>query len=175
MTDRRSKGFLKLGSGAVAAMVVAMGLGIAPVAAAQAASSQAPAASAQKPTGGDTDHLLGKYLAGKQAQQLRDFTAAASWFDKAIGLDPDAPELISRTFLMQVVVGHFDRARALAQKELKLDPGDAVAELILVVDRLKAGDTAGALKHAAALPSDGLHRFIAPFALAWTRMAAHDL
>jgi tetratricopeptide (TPR) repeat protein len=74
-----------------------------------------------------------------------------------------------------VVVGHFDRARALAQKELKLDPSDAVAELVLIVNRLKAGDAAGALKHAEALPSEGLHRFVGPFALAWTRMANNDL
>ena len=31
------------------------------------------------------------------------------------------------------------------------------------------------MKYAAALPSDGVHRFIGPFALAWTRMAAGDL
>src|SRR3989442_15550820 len=83
--------------------------------------------------------------------------------------------LISRTFLMEVSTGHFDRALALAPKELKLDPGDAIAELVLVVDRLKAGDTAGAIKHAAALPSEGGHRFIGPFALTWTRIAAGDL
>ena len=47
--------------------------------------------------------------------------------------------------------------------------------LVLTVDRVKAGDTAGALKQAAALPSEGVHRFIGPFALAWTRMAAGDL
>jgi len=76
---------------------------------------------------------------------------------------------------MEVSVGHFDRALALAPKELKLDPGDAIAQLVLLSDRLKAGDAAGALKYAAALPSDGVHRFIAPFALAWTRVAAGDL
>ena len=121
------------------------------------------------------DHLFGEYLAGRQAQQTRDFTVAAARFEKANAADPDAPELISRTFLMEVCVGHFERARALAPKELKLDPGDAIAELVLVVEALKAGDTAAALKHAAALPSDGLHRFIGPFALAWTRKAAGDL
>jgi tetratricopeptide (TPR) repeat protein len=47
--------------------------------------------------------------------------------------------------------------------------------MVLLVDRLKAGDNAAALKYAAALPSDGVHRFIGPFALAWTRMAAGDL
>ena len=45
----------------------------------------------------------------------------------------------------------------------------------MVVDRFSFCDSAGALKEAAALPSDGVHRFIAPFALAWTRMATGDL
>jgi tetratricopeptide (TPR) repeat protein len=148
-------------------------LGIAPALAASPAS--APGAATQNRPPADTEHLFGQYLAGRHAQQLRDFTVAASRYEKAISVDPDAPELISRTFLMEVCVGHFDRARALAQKELKLDPGDAVAELVLVADRLKAGDAAGALKHAALLPTDGVHRFIGPFALAWTRKAAGDL
>jgi tetratricopeptide (TPR) repeat protein len=162
-------GLSMIGGPGIFAGLLAIGLGIAPLSAAQTPSSS------QKPASADTDHLLGKYLAGRHAQQLRDFSAAANWYDKAIAADPEAPELISRTFLMEVCVGQFERARALAPKELKLDPSDAVAELVLVVDRLKAGDTAAALKHAAALPSDGLHRFIGPFALAWTRMAAHDL
>jgi tetratricopeptide (TPR) repeat protein len=119
--------------------------------------------------------LIGVYLAGRQAQQSRDYSAAASAYEKAIALDPDAPELVTRTFLMEVVVGNFDRAKALAPKVLKLDPGDAVAELVLTIDRFKAGDTAGALKHASLLPSEGVHRFIGPFALAWTRLAAGDL
>jgi tetratricopeptide (TPR) repeat protein len=157
----------RLASGLWAALLTA-GLGVAPALAAT------PAASQDKPTAA-TEHLVGDYLAGRHAQQHRDFVGAAKWFEKAIGIDPDAPELISRTFLMEVSTGHFDRALALAPKELKLDPGDAIAELVLVIDRLKAGDTAGAVKHAAALPSEGVHRFIGPFALTWTRVAAGDL
>jgi tetratricopeptide (TPR) repeat protein len=158
-------------------VLVAACLGIAPAMAASPASPppSSPTGAPQNPPSAGPEHLFGEYLAGRHAQQSRDFSAAAKSYEKAIAADPDAPELISRTFLMEVSVGHFDRARALAQKELKLDPGDAIAELVLVVDRLKAGDTAGALKHAASLPSDGVHRFIGPFALAWTRKAAGDL
>ena len=76
---------------------------------------------------------------------------------------------------MEVFTGNFDRAATLARRELKRDPSDAVAHLVTVVERLKSGDAAGAVKEAAALPSDGVHRFVAPFALAWTRMAAGDL
>jgi len=89
--------------------------------------------------------------------------ARQNGFEKAIGDDPDSPESSAATFLMEVSVGHFDRALTLAPKELKLDPGDAVAQLVLLSDRLKSGDAAGALKYAAALPSDGgaqVHRAV---------------
>src|SRR5690348_8501966 len=53
------------------------------------------------------EHLFGEYLAGRHAQQRRDFSGAAKWFEKAIAADPDAPEVISRSFMMEVSVGHF--------------------------------------------------------------------
>ena len=174
MTDLVKTGPSRKGGARGLAILVAAMLGVAPALAASPPAAP-PNGAAQSPPAASTDHLFGDYLAGRHAQQLRDFATAASEYEKAIAADPDAPELISRSFLMEVGVGHFDRARALAQKELKLDPGDAIAELVLLVDRLKAGDVAAALKHAAALPTDGVHRFIGPFALAWTRKAAGDL
>jgi tetratricopeptide (TPR) repeat protein len=168
---------------ALAAAVILVGaaviLGVAPASVTAAA---APAANLPQPAAAAAPSPLlpdalqaGDYLAGRHAQETRDYVAAADWFEKAIAADPQAPELISRTFLMEVCAGNFDRAGPLAPQELKLDPSDAIAELVLVLERFKAGDTAGAVRHAAALPSDGLHRFVAPFALAWTRMAAGDL
>jgi len=127
------------------------------------------------PAPASDSHLYGTYLAGRHAEQQRDYPAAASWFDKAIVADPASPELISRTFLMAVGAGNFDRARALSHEELKLDPSDALAQLVLLVDRLQAGDTEGAIRYAEGLPADGVHRFIGPLALAWARMAAKDL
>src|ERR1700751_3731527 len=117
----------------------------------------------------------GAYLAGRHAQETRDYAAAASWYEDALKTDPESPELISRTFLMEASEGRLDRAHSLAEKELKLDPTDAVAELILMIDRIKAGDKAGALARAEALPAEGLHRFLGPLARAWMRMATGDL
>ena len=78
-----------------------------------AAPSPAPAApAAQSAAAAGPDRLFGEYLAGHHAQQVRDFAAAAGWYQEAIADDPGAPELISRTFLMEVCVGDFDRARA---------------------------------------------------------------
>ena len=118
---------------------------------------------------------LGAYLAGRHAQQIRDYSAAASWFENALRADPESPELITRTFLMEASEGRFERALALAESELKLDSSDAVAELVLLIDRVKTGDRAGALARAEALPGDGVHRYVGPLARGWMRVAAGDL
>ncbi len=161
---------LHRGGAVVAAFLLAGGLGTGAAIAAQSTPATPP-----QPVAALGDHLFGDYLAGRQAQQTRDFPAAASWYEKAIAADPEAPELISRDFLMEATVGHFDRAKVLAPKELKLNPSDGIADLVLVIERLKSGDAAGAVKRAAAMPTDGVHRFLGPFALAWTRLAAGDL
>jgi tetratricopeptide (TPR) repeat protein len=121
------------------------------------------------------DTPSGAYLAGRHAQETRDYAAAASWYEHALNTDPESSELISRTFLMEASDGRFERARLLAERELKLDPQDAVADLVLLIDRVKAGDKAGALARAEALPTEGVHRFLGPLVRAWTRIAMGDL
>jgi tetratricopeptide (TPR) repeat protein len=117
----------------------------------------------------------GAYMAGRHAQETRDYAAAASWYEDALKADPESPELISRTFLMEASEGQFDRAKQLAERALKLDPTDAVAELVLLIERIKAGDNPGALALAEALPAEGLHRFLGPLARGWARMAVGDI
>jgi tetratricopeptide (TPR) repeat protein len=117
---------------------------------------------------------FGAYLAGRHAQQVRDYQAAATWFESALQADPASPELITRTFLMETSIGKFERARALAESSLKLDPTDAVAQLVFLIDRVQAGNKPAALMRAEALPKDGVHRFVGPLARAWTRMAMGD-
>jgi tetratricopeptide (TPR) repeat protein len=117
---------------------------------------------------------FGAYLAGRHAQQERDYQAAATWFEDALKADPQSPELITRTFLMEASIGHFGPAKPLAESELKLDSTDAMADLVLLIDRVKAGDNAAAVARAEALPADGVHRFVRPLALAWTRMGIGD-
>ena len=79
---------------------------------------------------------------------MRDFPAAASWYEKAIAADPNSPELINRTFVMEISVGRFEKARPLAERQLKLEPSMRWPKLVLLTDRLRAGDANGALKYA---------------------------
>ncbi len=121
------------------------------------------------------DTPFGAYLAGRHAQEEGDYRAAALWYEEALKADPRSPELISRTFDMEAQSGRFDKALPLAQKVLDLDGSDAVADLVLLLDRVDAGDNAGALARAEALPDDGLHRYAGPLVLAWTQMAVGNL
>jgi tetratricopeptide (TPR) repeat protein len=136
--------------------------------------SAAPAAAATLPAAG-VEAPFGAYLAGRHAQQMRDFDVAATWYEKALRADPQAPELIHRTFLMETSEGRFARATVLAASELERDPKDAVAQLVELVARARKGDMAGALALAEQLPRTGVQRFAAPMVLAWTRMANGDL
>jgi tetratricopeptide (TPR) repeat protein len=134
------------------------------------AATPSPAAPAS-----DATARFGSYLAGRRAQQSRDYASAGLFFERALRADPTSPELISRSFLMAVANGQFDRARALAAKELQLDPTDAVADLVRIVDRLKADDMPGALADAESFPEGSVHRFARPLVVAWARMANGDL
>ena len=88
---------------------------------------------------------------------------------------PNSPELISRTFLMEVSVGHFDRAarsgRKRAQARFDRCRGRARAAGRSGQGR-RQGRRAQARRGAA---RDGVHRFVGPLARAWTRMAVGDL
>ncbi len=90
-------------------MLLALGCGGAPVPADAAPPSTAAATPARPPPGvrispGPRPTICSATIspAGTRSRS-RDFRAAATWLDKAIAVDPDAPELISRTFLMEVV------------------------------------------------------------------------
>ena len=138
-----------------------------------AGTSSAAVPSAEPATRANSPY--GAYLAGRHAQEDREYAAAAAWYRQSLRVDPQSPELISRTFLMEAYDGRFDEARPLAESELRVDSSDAVADLVLLIDRVKAGDRTGALARAEALPTDGLYRYARPLALAWTRMATGNV
>jgi tetratricopeptide (TPR) repeat protein len=117
---------------------------------------------------------FGAFLAGRHAQEEREYADAAAWFTQALQADPDSPEVLNRAFLVEAYEGRFEKARPLAAKELRLDPTDGVANLVLLIDRVRAGDKAGALARAEALPPDGLYRYAGPPSVAWTKIATGD-
>ena len=71
--------------------VIAVWLAAPPAWAAASAAASAPAAGGER--------LVSDYIAGRDAQAMRDFPAAADWYEKAMALDPaharaDQPHLL---------------------------------------------------------------------------------
>ncbi|HEY1260402.1 MAG TPA: hypothetical protein VGF34_14235, partial [Stellaceae bacterium] len=62
-----------------------------------AASGAAASAPSGEPAASASDTPYGTYLSGRHAQELREYPAAAKWFENSLRADPDSSELISRT------------------------------------------------------------------------------
>ncbi len=96
--------------------------------------------------------LSGAYLAAMQADFRNDYAAAAAYFDRALALVPDNPGLLNSIAVARVALGDVDGARAPADRLAELDPGNAVAGLVILADSLAHDDFDGA---AAALAAEG--------------------
>jgi len=94
---------------------------------------------AQAPTVLDLSQLTasGSYLAARHAGQERDAAAAAAYYRAALRHDPKNGELLDRTFLSLLVGGDVDEAIKYAERLVRADKKDRVAELVLGVSALK--------------------------------------
>lgn len=137
-----------------------------------AACGELPAPAAAAPgEPGEITNALGSYLAGRHAQHEHDYGAAAEYFGRALVQDPNDYELVNKTFLFATSEGRMAEATRLAARINRIDPGAPLPALTLVVAKLKAGDYAGAAAIADTLPTaDGVHRFVTPLIVAWTKV-----
>jgi tetratricopeptide (TPR) repeat protein len=129
-----------------------------------------PALAADKPAETFTPiGLFGSYLAGRHAQHEKDYGEAARFFAQALADDPDDFELMSRTLLLETSEGNIGERVALAGRVTAIEPSAAIGNLVLVADKVRRGDFAGAEPLAEAMPRDGIHKFATPLALAWLK------
>jgi tetratricopeptide (TPR) repeat protein len=113
---------------------------------------------------------FGAYLAGRHAQQQRDYGAAADFFDHALRRDPDDFDLMNRTFRLELSEGEWDKVGALAPKILEREPHDPLAGLFVSLEAVRRGDFAAADREATDLPEEGLHRLATPLVQAWIKL-----
>ena len=79
----------------------------------------------------------GNYLAGRQANVLRDAASASAYYLAALRSDPKNPELLELAFYSVLAEGDIDEATKLADRLLTVDKTNRNAHLILGVRALK--------------------------------------
>ena len=117
------------------------------------------------------ENPLGSYLAARHAQQVRDYARAAEFMSRALAEDPGNFDLLRRTFVLRVSEGHVADAAPLAQRIVQLDHDAGLAEIVLLLQEIKAGDFPAAAQRARTLPGEGAQKLAAPLLLAWCEMA----
>src|SRR5579884_2020134 len=104
---------------------------------------------------GTSTSLAGTYLAGNFAAAEGDVKAATEFYSDTLKDAPDNADLLERTFLFAAEGGDMDRAVALANRVIAIDPDNRPAHLVLQVGDLTKKDYAAAIKDATG-PSNGL-------------------
>ncbi len=113
---------------------------------------------------------LGAYLAARHAQQVRDYTHAAEYMNHALAEDPDNFDLLRRTFVLRVSEGRVADAVPMARRIVQLDQAAGLAQIVLLLQEVKAGDFTAATARARTLPTEGAQRLAAPLLLAWCEL-----
>jgi tetratricopeptide (TPR) repeat protein len=116
----------------------------------------------------------GAYLAGLTARRQRDLGSAAVFMLEALGSDPNNRELLLEAFHLVSAEGRFEDAVALAKRVNEIEPGHALAGLVLTVDALSREDLAAAEAFAAELPEQGVSRIDKPLIAAWIAAGRGD-
>src|SRR5579883_2838467 len=129
-----------------------------------------PADAAAEPSPAMPTSALGSYLAARHAQEEHDYAHAAQFMNRALTEDPSNFDLMRRTFVLRVSEGRVADAVPLAERVVDLDHNSGLAEIVLLLQEVKAGDFAAAARRARALPNEGAQRLASPLLTAWCEM-----
>jgi len=86
----------------------------------------------------------GNYLAALSAASQRDTLAAATYFREVLRFDPRNPALIERAFIASIANGDMPQAMTLAERLVRIDPKNGLANLALGVRAIKTRQFASA-------------------------------
>jgi len=154
-----------------AAAICAAALASAPASATLGAVEPAPPGSEEPAVvKRNLNSLAGFYLAGRQAGLMNDLMSAAGFYVAALDKDPENPELLDRSVVLNVASGNVAKAAELSGPLLKVDANDQIAILTLGVADFRAGRIDSARQRFASLKTLGgpLQELIGSLLEAWT-------
>ena len=116
----------------------------------------------------------GNYLAALIAGADRDTFAAASFFREAVRYDPRNPQIVERAFVANMANGDFDAAFSLADRLLKLEPGNGLAHLALGIRAIKGKQWKKAREHISKGGAGRQRDLTATLLTAWTYIGSGE-
>jgi tetratricopeptide (TPR) repeat protein len=116
----------------------------------------------------------GNYLAGRQANVLRDAASASAYYLAALRSDPKNPELLELAFYSVLAEGDIDEATKLADRLLSVDKTNRNAHLILGVRALKHKQYGPAKQQFAQAVRGPITDLTATLLSAWAMQGAGD-
>jgi len=112
--------------------------------------------------------LAGIYLSGRHAQAAHDMANATRYYNTVLGMDPDVPGLLRRTFVISIAEGRMEEATRLANEVLAKNPQSPIAGLMVIVSDIHNNQLQLAREKISRLPASGLSSVMAPLFNAWT-------
>ncbi len=125
--------------------------------------------------------LAGSFLSGRFARQNQDLGEAAKYLRETLARDPNNEPLKQETMRMQLLAGDVAGATELAHQLEKTAGDEPLVASLLMLERVKANDYAGAKTAVEAASGAGLFGLIRPVLTEWIDVAAkttrkpHDL
>jgi tetratricopeptide (TPR) repeat protein len=97
------------------------------------------------PLSAQADSLPGAYLAGRSAAISGDHAAAAEYFNRALGMDPGNPFLVSNAVFANASLGRWEAAAAVAAGLNADDQGQELVDLVEFVRHVTQGELQDAI------------------------------
>lgn len=110
----------------------------------------------------------GAYLAGRQAAYENDYSAAATYFTRALARDPSNPELLESAALSYLSLGQIDRAVPIARKMKAEGLKNQISNMILAASKAETEEYAALLTQIAR--GDGIGPLVDGLMTAWARI-----
>ena len=114
------------------------------------------------------DSTAGNYLAGRLAQNNRDYANASKFLSHALLSDPKNRNILRQAFLSSLAKGQFAKARDLARRIIDQDKNGSMADLVLLVGEIIEGKFKLADERLSKMPRNRLNTFVVPLMHAWT-------
>lgn len=119
----------------------------------------------------DGQSLTGNYLASQFAQRHHDWTQAGRFMANVMELSPKSTQLMSKSMVLAMGAGEYDKAIYYAQSIIALEKDNALALLFLAIDSFHRKEYAEATSRINQMPEGTLSEFIRPLLQSWSKAA----